>query len=94
MKCVEITLKDDGSLSVVECEPETPAMEGQEGEGAGQSFNDIESAMQAAEQILTADRMDEGKIKAEDMTTEGNEDAGGDQFSGGFKNIRGNGLNG
>ena len=52
--CVEITMNDDGSLKVVECEPEAPEMEGQEGEGGGQSFEDIESAMQAAAQILTS----------------------------------------
>ncbi len=85
MKCVEITLRDDGSLTVVECEPETPAMEGQEGEAAGQSFQDMQSAMQAAAQILQSEQTQD-PAQAQGMAEQ-------DMMSG-FQSVRGGGLNG
>ena len=78
-KCVEVTLKDDGSLTVVECEPEM------EGEGAGQSFDNIKDALMAAAEMLTSEQT-EDPMKAQasaeqDMAT-------------GFGSVRGRGLNG
>jgi hypothetical protein len=55
MKCVEITARSDGTFTVVECEPETPAMEGQEGEMPGESFQSAEEAMQAAMTLLSGE---------------------------------------
>lgn len=47
--CVEITMQDDGSLSVKQCEPE----EYEEGEDAGQTVKSMDEAFSIAEGILT-----------------------------------------
>lgn len=83
--CIEITSKDDGSFSVVECEPETPAMEGQEGEGAGQSFQDIKSALMAAAEMLTSAQV------ADPAQAQGMAET---DMAQGFDSVRGRGLNG
>lgn len=83
MKCVEITQHDDGTLTVVECEPESKDMEGMGGEGAGESFNDMKTALLAAAKILTAERMEDPMAAQEQA--QGEMDAG-------FKGVRGNGL--
>lgn len=84
-KCVEVTLLDDGSLTVVECEPETPAMEGQEGEGAGQSFDNIKDALMAAAEMLTSEQTQD-PAQAQDMAEQ--------DMASGFGAVRGKGLNG
>lgn len=78
-KCVEITQLDDGSLTVVECEPEE-AME-----GGGESFQDMETALLAAAKILTSGQIaDPGAAQQE---AQGEMDQG-------FAAVRGGGLNG
>lgn len=50
MICVEITMADDGSFSVKQCEPREEM-----GEDAGQAVASIDEALQAAEMILMGD---------------------------------------
>lgn len=55
-KCVEISMSADGSFTVYECEPkEEMAMGEEEGEPAGQSFDNMDEALQAAAELLTSD---------------------------------------
>jgi hypothetical protein len=76
-KCVEITMQDDGSLTVVECPPKEAI------EGGGESFQDIKTALLAAAKILTSEQIaDPGAAQAE---------AQGDMDQG-FKSVRGGGL--
>lgn len=60
--CVEIEMDTEtGDLTVAECAPKEEAMAGEEsGEPAGQSFSDIESALKAAAELLTAGRQPDG----------------------------------
>lgn len=83
--CVEITMKDDGTLSVVQCEPESPEMEAQEGEGAGESFQDIKSALMAAAEMLTSAQV------ADPAEAQGMAET---DMAAGFQEVRGRGLNG
>ena len=78
-KCVEITQNDDGSLTVVECEPKE-AME-----GGGESFNDMKTALLAAAKILTAEQIADPAMAQEEAQGEMDQ---------GFKSVRGGGLNG
>lgn len=49
MKCVEITMMDDGACRVAECEPKPEMMEGEE---SGQVYPTVEEAMKAAGMLL------------------------------------------
>lgn len=53
-KCVEIEMSPDGSFTVSECEPKTEMAMGEEGsEPAGQSYQSMDEALQAAASLLT-----------------------------------------
>ena len=54
--CVEIEIDTEtGELMVHQCEPKEE-MQGEMEQGGGQSFQDLESALQAAGQILTSEQ--------------------------------------
>ncbi|MFA6904311.1 MAG: hypothetical protein WC236_14650 [Gallionellaceae bacterium] len=57
-KCIEIELNEDGTFMVAECEPKEEAAEQpvpglpMENEEAGQTFQTLDEALQAAKQLL------------------------------------------
>lgn len=58
-KCIEIELGDDGTFTVAECEPKeemaeqpVPGLPPEQEEVGGQTFQNIDQALQAAKQLL------------------------------------------
>lgn len=75
--CVEIEIDTEtGDLSVYECAPKEPM----EGEPAGETFQDIDSALQAAAAILTGERSETNELQ--------------DAMAGGYDKVRGAGAMG
>jgi hypothetical protein len=70
--CVEVEIDTEtGDITVAECPPGEDMPGEESGEPAGQSFQDIKSALAAVEQMLTAPREDQGPSELEAAMSDG-----------------------
>lgn len=79
----------DGKIQVTK---EPLDMQEESGESAGQECQSIDEALEIAKTMYSEEGHEEA-MPAEEMTTEGNEDADPNAFASGFGSVRGNGLN-